>query len=61
MVDCSAFPMGFFFGVSEDGRLIIGKRDPTSKEVVEIYEVSSRDEEEKEVLQVKDSNLRPMR
>ncbi len=38
MIDCIGFPMGFFIGVTEDGRIIFGKRDPITKEVLEVYE-----------------------
>jgi hypothetical protein len=38
IIDCIGFPMGFFIGVTEDGRVVFGKRDPVTKEVLEIYE-----------------------
>lgn len=36
-IDCVAFPMGFFFGRTEDGRIVYGKRDPVTKEILEIH------------------------
>jgi len=38
MIECIGFPMGFFVGVTEHGRVFIGRRDPVTKEVIEIYE-----------------------
>lgn len=38
IIDCIAFPMGFFVGVTADGRVVFGKRDPITKEILEIYE-----------------------
>ena len=38
IIDCVGFPLGFFFGRTEDGRVVFGKRDPISKEILEIYE-----------------------
>ncbi len=37
IIDCIGFSMGFFFGRTEDGRIIYGKRDPLTKIVLEIY------------------------
>jgi len=34
------FPMGFFILQSEDGRVRIGKCDPVTKEIIEIYELT---------------------
>lgn len=38
IIDCIGFPMGFFVGVAQDGRIIFGRRDPITKEILEIYE-----------------------
>jgi len=38
IINCIGFPLGAFVGVTEDGRIFIGKRDPITKEVLEIHE-----------------------
>jgi len=39
IIDCIAFSMGFFVGTTGDGRVIFGKRDPITKQVIEpLYE-----------------------
>ena len=40
IIDCIAFPMGFFIGTSEDGKVFYGKRDPITKKILIIYEWS---------------------
>lgn len=40
IIDCIGFIMGFFVGITSDGRLVFGKRDPITKEVEEIHEWS---------------------
>lgn len=37
IINCIGFPMGFFFGRTEYGRVVYGKRDPLTKEILEIY------------------------
>lgn len=49
-IDCLGFPMGFFVGRTEDGRIVFGKRDPITKEVLEIYFYESPLENEKKAL-----------
>jgi len=38
VIDFIGFSMGFFIGRAEDGRVVFGKRDPVTKEILEIYE-----------------------
>lgn len=42
-INCSGFPMGFFFGTTEEGKMFIGKIDPVTKKVLVIYELVYED------------------
>lgn len=39
IIDCIGLSMGFFIGRTAEGKIYYGKRDPVTKEVVEIYEL----------------------
>lgn len=43
IIDCMGFPMGFFVGVTEDGRVFVGKRGPVTKKVIVIHEAVFED------------------